>query len=336
MNRSDPVTELSGVGPATAEKLREKGISTVGDAIDEFQRGGRRLPNKRVTDAVRDAVYSQTVDQGESVDDPTLGVTVTPNNRGAVEFFADKQTGSDAVNNFGRFSRESGRFDGDTSLLDLGARALRGDLKRDVRAPDVEDLGSGENALSTNQTALGGEKEKQGASAALRARYEAYEYGLDVADNISPFDREDIERGNKFADTIQSQGLLTAEQETTEERETSDGVIDAAEKMRLQSREYARALRMHNDRSAKARRVDGRRKAPVTDEISTWSEDPSHWDYPGVDTPGGRNDFVDSGRSDSRQKAGKISDALDNTDETVQRIGLERTSFLDDDEVSLF
>lgn len=335
MNRSDPVTELSGVGPATAEKLKENGINTVGDAIDEFQRGGRRLPNKRVTNAVRDAVYSESVEQGEIVDDPTLGVTVTPNNRGAVEFFADKQTGTDAVDNFGRFSRESGSFDGDTSLLDLGARALRGDLKRDVRAPDVEDLGSGETSLSTNQTALGGEKENKGASAASRARYEAYEFGLDVAANISPFEREEIQRGNKFADTIQSQGLLVAEQETTEERETGGGVIDAAEKMRLQSREYARAVRIHNQRSPEAQEVDNRRKAPVTDEITTWSEDPSHWDYPGVDTPGGRNDFLNEGRADDKGTAETIFEAVQNTDETVQRIGLERSSFLDEDEVPL-
>jgi hypothetical protein len=49
--------------------------------------------------------------------------------------------------------------------------------------------------------------------------------------------------------------------------------------------EYGRAQQMHADRSVEERRVDNNRRAPVTDEITTWQSDPSHWDYPGVDTP---------------------------------------------------
>jgi hypothetical protein len=53
----------------------------------------------------------------------------------------------------------------------------------------------------------------------------------------------------------------------------------------IDRREYNRAEEFQEERSSKARRVDARRRAPVTDEITTWKSDPSHYDYPGIDTP---------------------------------------------------
>jgi hypothetical protein len=53
----------------------------------------------------------------------------------------------------------------------------------------------------------------------------------------------------------------------------------------------------------------------VTDEITTWKDDPSQWDYPGIDTPGGRQDIV---TEDRREQAKNI-------DETVRGAGPQIT-----------
>jgi hypothetical protein len=49
--------------------------------------------------------------------------------------------------------------------------------------------------------------------------------------------------------------------------------------------EFARARKINQDRSREAQRVDNRRDAPVTDEISRWRRKPGELDYPGIDTP---------------------------------------------------
>lgn len=51
------------------------------------------------------------------------------------------------------------------------------------------------------------------------------------------------------------------------------------------NRAHRDASERHRQRSRTARRVDSARRAPVTTNVNIWSSDPSHWDYPGIDTP---------------------------------------------------
>jgi ribosomal protein S13 len=60
---------------------------------------------------------------------------------------------------------------------------------------------------------------------------------------------------------------------------------DVIDNYDIDREEYGRAQDFQQDRSAKSMRVDSRRKAPVTDEITKWKNNPSHWDYPGMDRP---------------------------------------------------
>jgi len=46
-----------------------------------------------------------------------------------------------------------------------------------------------------------------------------------------------------------------------------------------------KAFEFHQDRSEVAQRVDGNRRAKVTDDFEQWSSDPSQFDFPGIDTP---------------------------------------------------
>lgn len=46
-----------------------------------------------------------------------------------------------------------------------------------------------------------------------------------------------------------------------------------------------RAEERHRERSARARTVDEKKKAPMTTSFETWAANPRRWDYPGVDDP---------------------------------------------------
>jgi len=99
---------------------------------------------------------------------------------------------------------------------------------------------------------------------------------------------------------------------------------EATEKYELDAREVARAESMHEDRSAKAQRVDERKKAPVTDEIGKWADNPGHWDYPGVDTQAQADEFFADKRSSGRglgstNKKNRDKDGLRNQLQTIQR-----------------
>jgi len=49
--------------------------------------------------------------------------------------------------------------------------------------------------------------------------------------------------------------------------------------------DFEQATELHTERSARARRQDEARAAPITTDYDTWASDPDHYDFLGVDTP---------------------------------------------------
>jgi hypothetical protein len=60
-------------------------------------------------------------------------------------------------------------------------------------------------------------------------------------------------------------------------REVGEFDVDIRDKIRAEERQ--------DERSPEAVRVDNNRRAPVTNDFETWSENPSRFDFAGVDTP---------------------------------------------------
>jgi len=83
------LTDLTGIGTKTAEKLREDGIETPADLADGYRRNSRtvREQGKRVQSAARDALF----DERDEFTDPYSGATVTEDNRPAFEKIATRR-----------------------------------------------------------------------------------------------------------------------------------------------------------------------------------------------------------------------------------------------------
>lgn len=48
---------------------------------------------------------------------------------------------------------------------------------------------------------------------------------------------------------------------------------------------HDRLMAQHEDRSMRSQELDEELKAPLAESPEEWSEDPSHSDWPGIDTP---------------------------------------------------
>jgi hypothetical protein len=83
------LTDLTGIGKKTAEKLREDGIETPSDLADGYRRNSRtvRKSGKRVQSAARDALF----DERGSFTDPYSGAEVNDANRAAFEKIATRR-----------------------------------------------------------------------------------------------------------------------------------------------------------------------------------------------------------------------------------------------------
>ena len=307
---SNKITDISGIGKKTAENLRDSGIRSKQELLQAFRDGrpevvggpGRSGLNKRAKKGIRQEITQQ----GDSFVDPVFGIPVTEDNERARDAF-DLDVGSDVASGFGNFTRDNPQYSG-SNVLDLAGEALRGDLGPGLSPEEYDDI-SQEQRFGSNK----GPRESDEAETAKRS---AFEFGLDAAANISEYDRETIEQGNELARRT-SLGTFTVEQEETVERETQDGTIEASEKRQVPTRDYAKAQQTHQDRSTEARQVDNRRKAEIADSYEQWRRNPSQYDYPGVDTPTGRNDILQEER---REQARKIKEAVSSGDERVTEI----------------
>jgi len=86
---ANDLTDLTGIGKKTAEKLREDGIETPSDLADGYRRNSRtvRQSGKRVQSAARDALF----DERGSFTDPYSGAEVNDDNRAAFEKIATRR-----------------------------------------------------------------------------------------------------------------------------------------------------------------------------------------------------------------------------------------------------
>lgn len=151
------LTDLTGIGKKTAEKLRDDGIETPTDLADGYRRNSRtvRKSGKRVQSAARDALFEQ---EG-SFTDPYSGAEVNEDNRAAFEKIATrrlsdfgsisvdaanpKTSPDDEVRKFiepvqkGEFSTKIG---GDDSLLGFAADAAENLGADSLSSAELQDL----------------------------------------------------------------------------------------------------------------------------------------------------------------------------------------------------
>lgn len=264
-----PVTELSGIGPSTAEDLDTEGVETVGDLVDRYLQAGDRFDdtnsaqarepfsNKRVREAARSAAYDRFVQEDASVRDPLLDVEVTPENRQAVETLATKRLSDFSSIDTEEAKRKGGprRLTADSRIVELARSTTEGqffnvDTKMDPTDREVPDP----------TPALG--------------------FAADTAANVletdlSSGELQDLNRLNMGVRAAARTGGGA-----TEERRTV-GVDDA-----LRAAAYQRS-----QRSPRARRVDRQRQAPKTTDYEEWRADPAHKDFVGVDTTSPLSDY---------------------------------------------
>lgn len=298
------LTDISGIGSATAEKLKNKGITSKRELAEARKRGDGRIRGfgKRVQDAARKAA----IDEFGSFEDPMLGIRVTEEN----ESLVDKTTSEDTtlISDSGKVTRNKPRFQGAT-LLDLGKQAVEG-------AGLLSSLGYTPSQQEISDTVVTGKPEGQqqvedrSKIERRQARRNMAEMGFDIASNFTEASREDVKRANELKqEASPSGGTKTKAQgvKTGFSKTVTKTIIDEEKEMekdvRVKPREFAAAKRVHNARSPMAKRVDNRREAEtVTGDFDKWVEAPSQTDFAGVDTP---------------QKGGQAGDAFGyNDDET--------------------
>jgi len=281
---AESLTDLSGIGAKTAEKLRAKGISSPRDLASALARGDDSLADssKRVREAARQAQRERS---GMAVD-AFSGVRITDENEGAVSVF-EKRDVTD-INDAGRITRNNPDIQGET-YLGLGQQAASGELLTNMRrAPNQQDIAD---------TVVGADPEKTDApytvdsredKEEMQIRRNIAEMGFDVAANVSEMSRETFVEANELANDADPRGTtngLKTGFKTTYTSEIGGEEKEFERDVRATPRELAAAKRVQQARSPMAKRVDSRRRAPIASGFDEWIEDPSHTDFPGVDTP---------------------------------------------------
>lgn len=274
------LTDISGIGSKTAEKLKAEGITTEADLAAARKNGNPALTEfgSRVNDAAIDAA----IDRYGRYQDPFLGVEVSEDNRQAVKTFAEK--GTSDLNRSGQVNRR--RNLSDESLLDLGRRAIVGGELLDTlgRPPTQEEM---QDVIVTPRASGPKEVEEQETKERMQAERNFAEMGFDVAANLAGADRETIVEANNLRVQAESPGRKGEDTAftRTETREIAGDESEFEKDVRVEPREFAAAKRVHNARPPMAKRVDSNRQAEnVTGDFDKWVQDMDHLDYPGVDT----------------------------------------------------
>jgi hypothetical protein len=265
---ANKLTDLSGIGEKTAEKLRDSGIDSPRDLAKARKNADPRLDdfNSRVQSASRDAA----IDEYGEFDDRMSGVRVSEDNKSVVERFESREVSE--LNDSGTVTRNSS-IQGD-SLLELGRRAVEG------------------ASLTETTSAPKSQEEVRDADPDYRdraqARFNITQMGFDVAAGIANVGRETIEEANRLREKASSPGQRgeSTNFTRTETMEVGGDTSSYEKEVRVSPREVAAAKRVHNARSPEAKRVDSRREAEtVTGDFDKWVNQPGQVDFPGVDTP---------------------------------------------------
>jgi hypothetical protein len=59
----------------------------------------------------------------------------------------------------------------------------------------------------------------------------------------------------------------------------------AQKQVRVEGEIFDRLSAIHEDRSMRSQELDEAFEAPIADSPDQWANDPSHFDWPGIDTP---------------------------------------------------
>jgi hypothetical protein len=195
------LTDISGIGSKTAEKLRKKGITSKQELFRRFKNrdteivggAGKSGLNKRALDGIRDALFEQE----QTFTDPVMGVTVGPENETATKKLGTKTLGDlPSVDVTQANAGDGGNFYADQTLGELAEPAAEGQLgskgapqsvigwAADAAANlGVSDLGSGQiqDVNKINKNAGGFETTAPGVAKRNQLPEEATEqYDLDA------------------------------------------------------------------------------------------------------------------------------------------------------------
>lgn len=188
---ADKLTDLSGIGDKTAEKLREEGIDSPEQLADDYRQNRRRVTQKgkRVRSAARDALFEQR----GGFTDPVSGADVTEDNRAAFEKIATREVSEfnsvsvdganssvfpdDEVRKFIEPVKE-GRFltgvGGDRSLLGFAADAAANLGASSMSSGELQDLNQA--AEETNREVTVREQSSSGRTTTARGDVTPKEY----------------------------------------------------------------------------------------------------------------------------------------------------------------
>jgi hypothetical protein len=269
------LTDIDGIGAKTAETLKEQGITDPQELAEAYRDGELTGENSRVVSGAR----REAVDRFGSVEDPETKVRVDSETLSTFEMVDSRDVTS--MRNAEKVTRHNSRLQ-DASVAGLAGIAARGELLDEVGpVKEYEDIGF---------TAGRGERESVSSKSENRrdlGRRTVFEMGLDTASSLTEFERETVERANEVVDDITDRHGDTFETGLTYTEVPDSGVFEGEERERefsASARDTAAAKQIHRGRSPRAKRVDGRRNAPITTDLNEWVEDPSHHDFPGVDT----------------------------------------------------
>lgn len=279
-----PLMDISGIGSKTAEKLRRQGINDKGELRRAFRRNDPAVVDTLNKRAL-DGIRQDLFERGERFTDPQMGIEVGPDQQRATEKLG---------------------------LTTLG----------DLPSVDVTQAKAGSDAEFTADTTLG-ELAPQAASGELGERdapRSVIGWASDAAANLGigglgSGQMQDVNQIKKEADPAETTAPSVA-------KRSSPFPEYAEEQFELSPGGTAKAQAQHEERSAKAQRVDERREATVTDDYKEWSEAPDRYDYPGVDTPDPLDPFFAEGRTSSGFGLG-TSTVRNRGDQGLRR-GLER------------
>jgi hypothetical protein len=275
---ADKLTDIDGIGPKTAEDLRESGIDSPEELGDAYRRGDLDGVNTRVRDAAR----ARAVKQYGSVEDPRTGLTVTEDNLSTFQMVEGREVSK--IRDSALVTRNNSDLQ-DATVADLGGMAARGELQSTVgTADEFEEIGGTGRAGPTNRRS----KDQYNKNRREQFKRNVFELGLDTASSLTEFERDTLKRANELVGGFRRKALRRGEKTgltKTEVRES--GALEGQEIERdvyANPLDTAAAKQIHEARSPDAKRVDSRRGAPITTNLSTWVDNPSHYDFPGVDT----------------------------------------------------
>lgn len=228
------LTDIDGIGPATADSLREQGIDSKDELLRRYRAddpAGGVTADLDLNRRVRRGIREELADRGERFEDPEANVEVGPDNRAAFEVF-----GETTVSDLDSVDTRAEPVSAGTSIASLAPKAASGELGRRSFSRDLTDFAA-DAAVNLGLTEMSGarlqEMNARGTAptaARLGAPRPEDPFGVTVATE-PPADRTNPER-------LEPKGLSLRQRDEPGERrsvELTDSEVRAA-KSAIESR----------------------------------------------------------------------------------------------------